>query len=182
MRARLARQSPQEAAAWADTLTATPEQRVFIDKTIADPWMSRDPAAAASWFVDRVTARDPEGRAKALERCMQKWTSAGDQSIERDNRRPPDLAAASDWLIAQGLNAQSQTAMAALARAWAEAREPAAALAWAQALPEETARNAAIQTVSQEIRQRFPNDWQRLTGSAPAEKGQNQPAASADRF
>jgi hypothetical protein len=139
--------------------------------------MSSAPAAAASWYVDRVTARDPEGRTKAIERCMQKWTSVGDQRIERDNRRPPDLAAASDWLIAQGLNAQSQTAMATLARAWAEAREPAAALAWAQALPDETARNAAIQTVNQEIRQRFPNDWQRLTGYAPGASGQSRHAA-----
>lgn len=168
MRARLARQTPQETAAWADTLSATPEQRALIDQTLADPWMSRDPASAANWYVDRVTARDPALRGEALERSIRHWTKAGDQHVERYSQPPPDLAAASEWLIAQGLNTQSQAAMSTLARAWVEAREPEAALAWAQALPDPTARAEALQTVTQEIRQRFPNDWQRLTQSPPS--------------
>ena len=77
---------------------------------------------------------------------------------------PVDLTAASEWLIAQGLGTHSQAAMATLACAWGQAGEPEAALAWVKAVPDESAQSQALEVVMDEIRQRFPNDWQRLTG------------------
>lgn len=167
LRARLVQQTPQETAAWADSLASTPKQRALIDQGLADSWMPLDPAAAADWYVDRVSTRNAGLRGEALDRTIRHWTRAGDNNAARDSQSPPDLAAASQWLIAQGLNFQSQSAMATLAQAWGEAREPEAALAWARALPDPTARAEALQTVTQEIRQRFPNDWQRLTQPPP---------------
>lgn len=163
VKGRLRFQSPLEVAAWADQLQVSPGQKGMFEKALVDPWMETDPAAAASWYLGRIPAEDNAARSQALERSITGWTRVDDNSRVREIAAVPDLAAASDWLIAQGLGTTSQGAMTALARAWGQVREPEAAVAWARALPEEDARTQAMAAVTEEIRQRFPNDWPRYT-------------------
>ncbi|MES2707547.1 MAG: hypothetical protein V4726_13195 [Verrucomicrobiota bacterium] len=167
VKGRLSHETPVEAAAWADQLRMSPEQKILFSKTLADSWMETDPAAAAGWYLSRLPAGDSAARSQALERSIRKWTQVDDNARLREiaaaAHTPPDLAAASEWLIAQGLGTSSQGAMTALARAWGQAREPEAAVAWARALPDEAVRAQAMAAVTEEIRQRFPNDWPRLT-------------------
>ncbi len=161
VKGRLQYQPAGEVATWADQIQMSPAQKTIFNKALADPWMETDPAAAAEWYLNRFPAGDSAGRSGALERAIRKWTHVEDDIRLREITPAPDLAAASDWLIAQGLDASSQGAMATLARAWGQAREPEAAVAWAMALPDETARTRAMAAVTEEIRQRYPNDWPR---------------------
>lgn len=158
-------QLPAETVAWADQLKASPDQRISMDKVMADAWMSRDALAAADWYVERAAGRNEAARDQALERAIRKWTKVDEEhGYMGEPGTPVDLTAASEWLIAQGLGTHSQAAMATLARARGQASEPERALAWVKAVPDESARSQALEVVMDEIRQRFPNDWQRLTG------------------
>ncbi|RYD37727.1 MAG: hypothetical protein EOP86_02760 [Verrucomicrobiaceae bacterium] len=162
VKGRLRYEEPREVAAWADRLEMSPEQKTILSKAVADQWMTKDPPAAADWYLSRFLEEDSNAKAQALERIIRKWTRVDDNSRIRGNTFAPDPAAASDWLNAQGIGPASQDAMTALARAWGQAREPEAAVAWARALPDEAARARAMEAVTEEIRQRFPNDWTRF--------------------
>lgn len=53
-----------------------------------------------------------------------------------------------------------------LAEAWIEAREPAAAWAWAQAVNGEGARAAVLKNITIQIHRRYPDTWRAMLKEA----------------
>ena len=100
----------------------------------------RDRQAAADWLVSR--AQSPAERAHALEQIIFQWAQY-------------DPAAAGQWLVAQGLDANASRAMQIYADKVAAAF-PAEAVAWARRIPDEQARNRTLASVSERVRKSHP--------------------------
>jgi hypothetical protein len=122
--AMLAAQNPQNALAWAQALPAdSARSAAFIE--IASTWAQKDPAAATRWASAQPAH---SGAETALAGALSYWLLR-------------DPAAARDFVTT--LPAATQPAAAASIAPQLAQRDPAATLAWAQALAAPAARDAA---------------------------------------
>jgi hypothetical protein len=160
---RLHDESPQEAMRWVDSLGLGPEDKAWADEAMRNAWWNRNPQDAANWWI----ARTPPGRKAAeIEETVKRWTNAGMSREDRKNRPEPDLAGCADWILSQGIGPDTEQGISRLADAWIDAGEPAAAIAWAKAIPDAEARQASLTNVSTQIQRRYPDTWRAMLTAA----------------
>jgi len=155
-----ARQSPQEALAWAKGLegkerdravkgslgqwagtdargaaafvdSMEPEEKASFLQSVSSPWSREDPAEAADWVME--VSSEPESReaaGRALGEVLWQWTTQ-------------DPEAAGTWLNNQEQGPQLDGAITGLAGA-AFDEDPEASLSWATKISNEDLRNLSV--------------------------------------
>ncbi|RYD25406.1 MAG: hypothetical protein EOP86_27365 [Verrucomicrobiaceae bacterium] len=168
LNARLKQESPMESLAWIESLDLESGSRKIADRSLADAWKRQEPATAATWLLGRAA---PGARAEVVSDIVNDWTLLSVSPDDRLNRPEPDLAACADWILSQGIGPDTQKGISRLADAWIEAGEPAAALAWAKAVPDPAQRGKTLDSISGQLRLRYPGTWQAMLRQADVPLG-----------
>ena len=82
----------------------------------------------------------------------------------------PDIAGCADWIASLGINPDTEKAISVLADGWIQAGEPAAALAWAQAIPDPATRATCLEKVTTQIERRYPDTWRAMLTAAGVDR------------
>lgn len=129
---------PSNTLAWAQGLRSEPARKAAL-ASVASAWAQRDPAGASRW-----AAAQPEGTlpATALEATLSYWVLQDVPGVKEFIRTLPGPA---------------QTSAAAATAPLLAQNDPEGALAWAQLLPDASAREAALAAA-----------FTRWNGNAPA--------------
>ncbi|MES2707811.1 MAG: hypothetical protein V4726_14560 [Verrucomicrobiota bacterium] len=171
---RFAEESPPEVMSWIESLNLGPEAKAWTDESLLNAWWGKNQVEAANW---RTSQTPPEKKAEVVEELVARWT-LGKVSREQRERMPePDLAGCADWILSLGIGPHTEKGISRLADGWIDAGEPAAALAWAQAIKNPEARQASLDNVSTQIRRRYPDTWRAMLTAAGLPAGNSEPAA-----
>lgn len=160
---RLNDESPQEAMRWLETSGLAKDHKAEADEALRNAWWNKSPVDAANWWIGQTP---PEKKATAVEETVKRWTNAGMSREFRENRPEPDLAGCADWILSVGIGPDTEKGISRLADAWIDAGEPAAAIAWAKAIPDAEARQASLTNVSTQIQRRYPDTWRAMLTAA----------------
>jgi hypothetical protein len=124
----MAARDPQNAIAWVQSLPSVETRQVAL-ANIADRWARRDAAAAARWIVGQPVEALGELTTKSLDGALSYWVLQDSTAAQEFIRTLPAPVQARAANFTAPLFAQS---------------DPAAAMTWAQSLPDPTARDIAV--------------------------------------
>ena len=160
---RLKRESPEEARAWVESLELGPGSKDWTDKALFSAWRSKDRNAAAEWMLEHTP---PEQRADRIAEYVSWWTEAKLPKDIKLKAAEPDIASCADWIVSLGIKPDTEKGISVLADGWIQAGEPAAALAWAQAIPDPATRANCLEKVTTQIERRYPDTWRAMLNAA----------------
>jgi hypothetical protein len=160
---RMKSESPEEARAWVESLDLGPESKAWTDKALFSAWRMKDRNAAAQWMLDQTPL---EQKADRIAEYVSWWTGA---KVPKENRLmapEPDIAACADWILSLGISPDTEKGISVLAEGWIQSGEPAAALAWAQAISDPDTRTSCLEKVTIQIERRYPDTWRAMLAAA----------------
>ena len=162
---RLKHESPEEARAWVESLELGPDSKTWTEKSLLSAWRGQDRAAAAQWMLDHTP---PEQRADSIAEYVGWWTNAKLPNADRLRAPEADIAGCADWILSLGISPDTEKGISVLAEGWILAGEPAAALAWAQAISDPATRTTCLDKVTTQIERRYPDTWRAMLTAAGA--------------
>lgn len=127
-----AQSDPLAAAAWSATLEDGSD-RYYMQSGIAIGWSEHDPAGAVEWAVGNV--KNPEELNEMLGDIVFNWTNL-------------DPAGTSEWLDSQPTGAEKDTILEVFSDT-VSARDPMAAVAWANQISDDDKRLARLAELAQ---------------------------------
>lgn len=160
---RLKHETPEEARLWVESLELGPDSRDWTEKAMISAWRSVDRKSAAEWMLAHAP---PEERADKIAEFVSWWTDAGVPKDLKLTAAEPDIAACADWILSLGITPETEKGIGILADGWIQAGEPAAALAWAQAIPDPATRASCLEKVTTQIERRYPDTWRAMLDAA----------------
>lgn len=160
---RMRQETPQEGLKWVESLNLGPEAGDAVNNAVLSAWWGKNPQEAAAWRMSQIP---PEKKADEVEQLVRRWTNAGVSREARQQLPEPDIAGCADWILSLGIGPDTEKGISRLADGWIDAGEPAAAIAWARAIPNPEARQASLDNVTTQIRRRYPDTWRAMLTAA----------------
>lgn len=176
--------SPEEAAAWSETLPDGALKGAAMGR-IANAYVERDPEAAARWAQRHA---DQDYAARAIEQVADKWAErepveavtwlqnlpegrgqvAGLRSVFGD-WEDRDPVAAGEYLLSMPRSAQRDSAISGFSTGYAW-QDPQTAIAWAQDISDPSLRQQSLARAGQAFFRKDPNSariWLESSGLPP---------------
>ena len=160
---RMKHESPEDARAWVESLELGADSKAWTQKSLLSAWRGQDRVAAAQWMLENT----PLGqRSDSIAEYVGWWTDVKLTAGMKRTAPEPDIAACADWILSLGINPDTEKGISVLAGGWIQAGEPAAALAWAQAISDPATRDSCLKQVTTQIERRYPDTWRAMLTAA----------------